>query len=164
MKESDKMSNQILATRIDNRLVHGQVGMSWANTIGANLIVVANDKVANDPVQQSLMEMVLSETIGIRFFTIEKTIRIIAKASPKQKILLVVKTPQDALRLLEGGVELKSINVGNMHFAEGKRRIHPLVSVTDDDVETFRKINAMGVQLEIRGIPNEKSVDLMTLI
>ena len=29
-------SPNILLTRIDNRLVHGQVGVTWTSTIGAN--------------------------------------------------------------------------------------------------------------------------------
>lgn len=49
----------ILLTRIDNRLVHGQVGVTWVNHLGANLLVVANDKVSEDEVQQNLMDMVL---------------------------------------------------------------------------------------------------------
>ncbi|MEM8267171.1 PTS sugar transporter subunit IIB, partial [Morganella morganii] len=50
----------ILMTRIDNRLVHGQVGVTWTNTLGANLVVVANDEAAADPVQQNLMDMVVA--------------------------------------------------------------------------------------------------------
>ncbi len=48
----------ILLTRIDNRLVHGQVGVSWTATLGANLILVADDGVAKDSLQQRLMKMV----------------------------------------------------------------------------------------------------------
>ncbi len=107
----------ILLARIDNRLVHGQVGMTWVNTISANLVIVANDKVAQDSVQQNLMEMVIPETVGIRFFSLEKTIRIIGKAAPWQKILLVVRTPQDALRLTVGGVPVKKWNIGNLHLS-----------------------------------------------
>nr|WP_328585505.1 PTS sugar transporter subunit IIB [Schleiferilactobacillus harbinensis] len=84
----------ILVTRIDNRLVHGQVGMTWVNTIGANLVVVANDDVAKDDVQQNLMTMVVPDTVGMRFFSIDKTIKVIGHAAPSQKILLVVRTPQ----------------------------------------------------------------------
>ena len=36
----------IVLTRIDNRLVHGQVATQWCGAIGANLILVANDEVA----------------------------------------------------------------------------------------------------------------------
>jgi len=38
----------ILLTRIDNRLVHGQVGVTWTSTIGANLLIVVDDDVAKD--------------------------------------------------------------------------------------------------------------------
>lgn len=69
------------------------------------------------------MEMVAPDCIATRFFSIEKTINVIEKASAKQKIFLVCKTPQDALRLVEGGVKITEINIGNMHFSEGKEQI-----------------------------------------
>lgn len=154
----------ILLTRIDNRLVHGQVGMTWTNTLGANLVVVANDEVAIDSVQQNLMDMVLPETVQIRFFTLEKTIRIIGKAAPHQKILLVVKTPEDALTLVEGGVPIEFLNIGNLHFSEGKQQLSSTVSVDKNDVETFRKLNQLGVKMEVKGIPSERGQDLMNLL
>ena len=154
----------ILATRIDNRLIHGQVGMSWTNTLGANLVIVANDEVAKDKLQQNLMEMALPTTVGVRFFTIEKTIKIIWKAGPHQKIFIVVKTPQDALRLVKGGVPIKEINVGNLHYEEGKKQIAPTVSVDEDDIKVFKELDKMGIKLDVRGIPNEKGSDLMELI
>lgn len=154
----------ILLTRIDNRLIHGQVGMTWTNTLGANLVIVANDEVSSDEVQQNLMDMVLPETAQSRYFTIEKTIRIIDKAAPRQKILLVVRTPQDALRLVEGGVPLKKINVGNLHFSEGKKQISPVVSVDEKDIETFRKLHDLGVELEVKGTPDDRGFDLMSKI
>ncbi|MDH5162225.1 PTS N-acetylgalactosamine transporter subunit IIB [Heyndrickxia oleronia] len=154
----------ILATRIDNRLVHGQVGVTWTNTLGANLVVVANDEVSTDTVQQSLMEMVLPDTVQARFFTIEKTIKIIGKAAPHQKILLVIKTPQDALKLVKGGVPIKEINVGNMHFAEGKKQLSATVSVDQDDIDTFKELDKMGIKLDVRGIPSERGRDMMDLL
>jgi len=145
----------ILITRIDNRLIHGQVGVTWVNHLGANLILVANDQVANDPVQQSLMEMVVPDAIATRFFTVQKTIDVIHKASESQHIFIVCKTPQDVLRLVEGGVTIKKVNIGNMHFSKGKTQISSTVSLDENDKATFRKLNALGVQLEIRRVPDE---------
>lgn len=101
-------SPNILLTRIDNRLVHGQVGVTWTSTIGANLLVVVDDVVANDDIQQKLMG-ITAETygFGIRFFTIEKTINVIGKAAPHQKIFLICRTPQTVRKLVEGGIDLK---------------------------------------------------------
>lgn len=154
----------ILLTRIDNRLIHGQVGVTWTNTLGANLVVVANDEVSEDEVQQNLMEMVLPDSVESRFFSLDKVIRIIHKAAPRQKILLIVRTPQDALKLVEGGVPIDKINVGNIHFAEGKKQISPTVSLDERDIDTFRKLNERGVELEVKGVPSEKGFDLITKI
>ncbi|MBP6125333.1 MAG: PTS N-acetylgalactosamine transporter subunit IIB [Leptotrichiaceae bacterium] len=154
----------ILSTRIDNRLIHGQVGMTWVNSIQANLVLVANDEVANDIVQQNLMDMVLPEGVQSRYFTIEKTINVIHKASVSQKIFIVIKTPQDALKLVEGGVPIKYINVGNMHFEKGKKQISSTVSLDDDDIETFKKLSQLGIELDVRGVPSDQRKNLMSLL
>lgn len=156
----------ILMTRIDNRLVHGQVGVTWVNVLGANLLLVANDSAAQDPVQQNLMDMVIAEGIQTRYFTLQKTIDIIGKAAERQKIFIVCKTPQDVLTLVKGGVPIKFVNVGNMHFSEGKKQIHKTVSVDDNDIAAFKELEKLGVTCEVRRVPDEsgeKIADLLNL-
>ena len=132
----------IRLTRIDNRLIHGQVATQWCGVVGANLLLVANDAVAADEFRQGLMSMAAPAYAQTRFFTIEKTINIIHKS------------PQDVLKLVEGGVPIKKLNIGNMHMAEGKRQVATSVAVDDDDVATFRKLQDLGVELEIKRVPD----------
>ena len=150
-------SPNILLTRIDNRLVHGQVGVTWTSTIGANLLVVVDDVVANDDIQQKLMG-ITAETYGfcIRFFTIEKTINVIGKAAPHQKIFLICRTPQTVRKLVEGGIDLKDVNVGNMHFSEGKKQISSKVYVDDQDLTDLRYIKQRGVNVFIQDVPGDQ--------
>ena len=146
----------ILLTRIDNRLVHGQVGVTWTSTIGANHVVVVDDVVAGDEIQQKLMG-IAAETygFGIRYFTIEKTINVIAKAAPHQKIFLICRTPDTVRKLLEGGVPLKDVNVGNMHFSEGKKQISSKVYVDEKDISDLRFIRDQGVNVFIQDVPGD---------
>lgn len=147
----------IVLTRIDNRLVHGQVGVVWTSAVNENLLLVANDATANDPLQQELMTATAeSSGVGIRFWTLEKTITTIAKASPRQHIFLVIKTPEDALKLVQGGVPIKEINVGNMHFSEGKEQISKKVFVDQADKDAFNKLIDAGVKVYIQDVPEEK--------
>jgi len=147
----------ILLTRIDNRLVHGQVGVTWVKSLGANLIVVVDDEVANDPLQQQLMKMTAEMAgVGIRFFTIEHTINIIHKASPSQKIFIVCKTPQVVRKLVDGGVPIKEVNVGNMHFSPGKKQLSKKVYVDDNDLEDLHYISSKGVEVYIQDTPDDK--------
>ncbi len=147
---------KILLTRIDNRLIHGQVGVTWVNHLGANLIVVVNDEVAKDEIQQNLMEMGVPDSIGTRFFTVQKTIDVIHRAADDQLIFIVCKTPEDVLKLVEGGVPIKKVNIGNLHFKEGKQQITSTVSIDENDKKAFRKLRDLGVSLEIRRVPDEK--------
>jgi PTS system N-acetylgalactosamine-specific IIB component len=143
----------ILLTRIDNRLVHGQVVTQWNSTIGANLILVANDKVADDPTQQGLMDMAAPHGVAMRYFSIQKTIDVIGQAADTQKIFLIVRDPIDVLKLVEGGVPITKVNVGNMHMAEGKRQVATTVAVDDADVAAFKKLQELGVELFIQRVP-----------
>ncbi|EYU13489.1 PTS N-acetylgalactosamine transporter subunit IIB [Photorhabdus aegyptia] len=154
----------ILMTRIDNRLVHGQVGVTWTNSLGANLVLVANDQAAGDLMQQNLMDMVVSDGVQTRYFTLQKTIDVIHKAAERQKIFIVCKTPQDVLTLVKGGVPIRFVNVGNMHFTEGKRQIHKTVSVDDSDMAVFRELEQLGVTCEIRRVPDEAGEPIAKLL
>lgn len=149
----------ILLTRIDNRLVHGQVGITWTRQLGANLIVVADDDSANDQLQQALMRVTAdSMNVGIRFFTLQKTIDVIGKASESQKIFLIVRNPQSARVLVEGGVPIKELNLGNLHFSVGKREISSKVYLDAKDEEDLAVIKSNGVNVFIQDVPNEKII------
>ncbi len=150
----------ILLTRVDNRLIHGQVGMTWVNHLGANLILVANDQVANDPVQQNLMDMAAPGTVETRYFTVQETIDKIHFAGDWQMIFLVVKTPQDALKLVQGGVSIDILNIGNMHFSEGKKQVTSTVSVDESDKAAIKGLLDAGVKIEIRRVPDEPVSDV----
>ncbi len=143
----------ILLTRIDNRLLHGQVATQWNSTLGANLILVANDEVSQNKMRQKLMDMAAPNGVATRFFSLEQTINVIHKASDRQKIFIICENPEDVLTLIEGGVPIDKVNIGNMHMSEGKKQVATSVAVDDKDVAAFKKIQEKGVQLEIRRVP-----------
>lgn len=154
----------IVLSRIDERLVHGQVGVQWVGFVDANIVIVVNDEVAQDTIQQNLMEMVLADGIAIRFWTVQQTIDNIHKASERQRILLVCRTPKDFRQLVVGGVPISNINVGNLHYVEGKKQVAKTVSVGAEDIEEFEQLQALGVKCTLQGVPTESATDLFTLI
>lgn len=152
----------IVWTRIDNRLVHGQVGNAWVGATGANLVIVADDMAATDKVQQQLMKMT-AESAGceIKFFTLEHTIDVFSRKTPKKSILMVVHDPAAARKLIEGGVPIKSVNVGNMHPGAGKEVYHETHVYADAaDVADLDAIKAAGVELFIQIQPTDHKYDL----
>lgn len=143
----------IKMVRVDERLIHGQ-GQLWLNALGVNLVIVANDEVSKSSIQQTLMKTVVPKSIGMRFFTVQHTCEIIHKASPRQSIFIVVKTPKDALALVEGGVPFKELNIGNIHYAEGKQKVNQFISLGDEDKAALRKMrDEYGITFNTRTTP-----------
>ncbi|MDD2469669.1 MAG: PTS galactosamine transporter subunit IIB [Bacilli bacterium] len=142
-------------TRIDNRLIHGQIIGQWATTIGANLILVADDLVVNNDLERDLMQ-IAAEAMGfqVRFFTVAKTIEIIHKASPNQKIFIVCRTPKEVARLIKGGVPIKKVNIGNMHVSQGKRSIGTKVYVDDEDMKDLNYIKSKVTEIFVQDTPS----------
>ena len=143
----------IQAIRLDERLIHGQ-GRLWISNLGVNLVIVANDEVSQSSIQQTLMKSLTPESVGIRFFSIEETCDKIFKASPRQSIFIIVKTAKDVLRLAEGGVPITKLNVGNIHFKEGKTKLTNFISVDKDDLDSLYQLqNKYNVDFNTRTTP-----------
>ncbi|WP_303972797.1 PTS sugar transporter subunit IIB [Streptococcus merionis] len=130
----------IVMTRVDERLIHGQ-GQLWIKSLDCNTVIVANDAVAEDRMQQTLMKTVVPASIALRFFTVQKVIDVIHKANPAQKIFIIVKDLPDALRLVKGGVPIKELNIGNIHNAPDKEMVTRSIFLSDDDKAIIRELS-----------------------
>ncbi|HIF9061317.1 TPA: PTS N-acetylgalactosamine transporter subunit IIB [Photobacterium damselae] len=156
----------IVWTRIDERLLHGQIRITWGKHSEANLILVANDDAADGPnaaFMQAGMKASAGGEYAVRFFSIQKTIDVIHKASPQQKIFILCNNPIDVARLVEGGVPITHCNVGNMHFHEGKRQIAKTVSVDEKDIDAFERMVARGVTCTVQNTPDQNPVPVLEL-
>ena len=70
-----------------------------------------------------------------------------------------METPEDALKLIEDGVEIGSVNIGNIHQTSGKEKVNESVFVDQNDIDTFKKIEANGKKLDFRTLPNDQAID-----
>lgn len=130
----------IIMTRVDERLIHGQ-GQLWIKSLNCNTVIVANDAVAEDNIQQTLMKTVVPASVAMRFFSVQKVIDIIHKASPAQVIFIVVKDLKDAQALIKGGVPITELNVGNIHNAPGKEQVTRSIFLGEEDRQIIRKLS-----------------------
>lgn len=157
------MSN-ILFARIDNRLVHGQVGTAWARFLDANLIVVADDEVLKDSTQMAMMKLLASTVgMGIRFFTLDQTVQKIPMAAPSQKIFLITRTPREIRYLIEHGLQINEVNIGNMHAGEDKKQINGNIFVNEEDISNINYIIAQGIRVYSQTTPSAPIEELKTL-
>lgn len=142
--------------RIDTRLLHGQVATAWTKTTKPTRIIVVSDAVAKDDLRKKMIEQAAPPGVRANVVPVEKMMKV-AK-DPRfgdTKALLLFETPQDALRAIEGGVDIKTLNLGSMAHTQGKVVLTKAVSMDKSDVETFDKLLSLGVEIDVRKVPSD---------
>ncbi|MGI1768734.1 PTS sugar transporter subunit IIB [Streptococcus uberis] len=156
---------KINLARIDTRLLHGQVATAWTPASKANRIIVASDSVANDELRKQLIKQAAPGGVKANVVPIEKLIEV--SKDPRfgnTHALILFETVQDALRAIEGGVEIGELNVGSMAHSTGKTMVNNVLSMDKDDVAAFEKLQSLGVKFDVRKVPNDSKKDLFELI
>ncbi|ENZ30682.1 MULTISPECIES: PTS system mannose/fructose/N-acetylgalactosamine-transporter subunit IIB [Clostridium] len=147
--------------RIDDRLIHGQVATMWTNELGATRIMVINDEVANNDMQKSLLRMAAPPNVSTSIITKETAVKNISDGKYKgQKVFIVVKSPLDILYLLNNGLDIKEINVGNMSAKSNTEVIKTTISVTKEEKEAFKELIERGVEVTAIMTPGAPKVYL----
>lgn len=155
----------IIHIRIDDRLIHGQVATLWTNELGATRIMVINDEVANNEIQKTMLRMAAPSNVSTSLITEEKAVNNINNGNYKgQKVLVIVKNPETVVRLMDQGLDIKKINVGNMSTRENTHHIKPSVSITPEEEQAFRVLLDRGVEITAVMVPTDKLVYLKDLI
>jgi len=146
----------LVLARIDCRLIHGQVVETWVPHVKANLLIVANDDLAANPMLRSVMELAVPVGIRVRFCRLDEVIAAIAEADRAgDRSILLVSNASDALKARKDGAAFDLLNIGNLHFAEGKVQISPSVFFAPEDFEALRWFRSHGVSVCVKGTPFE---------
>lgn len=151
--------------RIDDRLIHGQVATRWTKETNVNRIIVVSDEVAADNVRKTLLTQVAPPGVTAHVVDVAKMIRV--WNNPKygrDRVMLLFTNPADVERIVAEGVTVKSVNIGGMAFRQGKTQVNMAVSVDEKDIEAFKKLNARGIELEVRKVASDPKLKMMDLI
>ena len=155
----------IKLTRIDDRLVHGQVAFTWVTSLSIDCLIVANDKVAKDDFQKMALGLAKPPTAKLLILTLDNAIAFLNDAKSKNlKILLLVNSVNDAFTLSNGVAEIQSINFGGIRTKEGARHISKAIAVSDDDIAIINQMIEKGLELEVRQVPNDKKQLVKSLL
>ncbi len=155
----------IVFTRIDDRLIHGQVVEGWVNFLKATSILVADDKVAKNPLQCSIMEISAPQGLKVHIGGVEEICaRIRSTAFDAERAILLFSNPTDALRAILSGLDCRGVNIGGMHYTPGKIRLMDVLAVDAADLKAFNEIVKRGIKVDIQTVPTDKPVPLTKVL
>jgi mannose/fructose/N-acetylgalactosamine-specific phosphotransferase system component IIB len=149
----------VVLARVDDRLLHGQVVEGWTPYVQADLIVVVSDTVCLEKDRCRLMQLIVPDYIDLKVVPLEG-LGDLLKSSGDSNILLLFAGLDDVLSVLENGVDLQSINVGNLHNIKGGTEITPSVFLNTSDLDAVKHLVGKGIAVEAREVPDGTSFDL----
>ena len=131
--------------RVDDRMLHGQVAVTWVNQVAPDAILIANDEAATN--EMSKLAFKMAKPAGVK---------------------LAIKTVKDAAVLLNDprttGSQIQIINIGGVKKKEGSRQVAANVHMNEEDIAALRELNSLVDKVEIQMVPSESKTDVKKII
>jgi len=154
----------IVLNRIDDRLIHGQVVEGWVNFLKATWIFVADDTVASNALQRSIIELSVPQGLKVTVGRIDDICKQLKNSSlDTERVILLFSNPASFLQALKTGLDFTMLNIGGMHFTPGKRKLLDVLAVDDADLRALREISSRGIQVYVQAVPTQRPLPLETV-
>ena len=149
-------------TRIDDRLIHGQVMTAWIQYTMANEVVIVDDKVAKDEFSKMIMQSAMPKKIKLKVLSTQDAIEYLLDDPENAdiKYFLLVKTPHPILSMVKSGVDIKEVCIGGMGAKATRGPFYRNISASEDEIKCLKEINGLGVRVFARVLTDNKPVNL----
>jgi len=145
---------------MDNRLIHGQILVSWNSAFKIEHIIVTNDVVAGDPLQVTLLKAVAPLNAKVSVLSIKDCVAYCnTPEAPSENIFIIAKFPEDGLALVEAGLNMPTLNLGNQAFVRNSKKISNTVFLTESGVKALKKLHEKGIRITCRMMPSDSDTD-----
>ena len=160
------MTNEQFIVRVDDRLIHGQVLVGWASHYSLQRIIVCNDEIAENEWERNLLLMAAPGHIEAMASSVSDTFSFISTPDNLNNIntMVLLNSPRDLFRLAEAGLPPCQINIGGIHFDEGRVEYLPYLFLREDEAEMCRALIKQGFTLECRDLPTNARYDLASIL
>lgn len=149
----------IVAMHMDDRLVHGQVVMTWLPRVQANVVLVANNAVYNDKIRRSTMKLAVPSNTKIGFRTIAGAIQFLNNPqNSSYRVMVLTNNPLDAEKICKQVNGIEKITVGGIR--KNAPMIRDNLNLTLEDIDSFKRIMSKGIKVGMQPTPNHKFEDL----
>lgn len=152
---------ELVLTRVDERLIHGVICVTWAPNVNANKIIAVDDITASDDFLSSIMKS-CATNVEADILSVDQAV---AAWKDNQfgdgRILLIFKYIKDAIAAYEKGLEFSPLQLGWITSSAGRERINQALNLSADEVALLRKLEKdHGVPVKVQYSPQFESISL----
>lgn len=147
--------------RIDDRLIHGQVVVGWAQPLEIGFLVLVDDAVAGSDWEQDLYRMGVPPGMVVHFVDVASAVASIpAWQGDRRKGLVLTGDIDTMRRLCAASPTVRAVNLGGVHHAPGRRQRLRYVFLSDGEEQMLREMAGTGVVVTAQDVPASRPVPL----
>lgn len=155
----------IVFSRVDDRLIHGQVVTGWLRHYQAKRIIIVDDVVSKDEFMLGILEMAAPPGIEVNAYSISKSIEVLLDENNSDtRVLILVKSPVAILELVNAGVDIKHLNVGGMGSNPERSKLYRNIQASQVEIDALKELDKKGVDVEFRVVVDHKPVTLKEVL
>lgn len=155
----------IVLSRVDSRLIHGQVMTKWLQQSQANKIVVVSEELANDEFMRDIYLMSAPEGIKIDCLSEKDAVtKLTNLESDNSKILVLFPNLQTVLNIVENGVNIESLQIGGLGGAPNRKVVFQNITLDDDDVNILKNLINKKCNVYFQIIPEDNPQSAQSII
>ena len=146
----------IVCLRVDERLIHGQVAMTWTKELKLNGLVVASDEAASNGIQKMTLKMAVPEGIKCIIKSVEDVTTILDDPrSESMRLMVLIPMVKDAVTLCKRYKNIEMVNIGNAgKMTSGEKKIlSKEVMLTADELEALKELTELYPDTFFQGTP-----------
>ena len=148
----------IVLTRIDDRLLHGQVVVSWIPFLKTNEIVIVDDEYAKDAFMATLIKDAAPENVVVHVFSVNEAAEYLMKNDDGSRILILSRYIENISKLNELNVPINKVNIGGLGNTPGRKRYLNSIHLSDVELNVLKEIANKNIAVEIKMLPNDKAL------
>lgn len=153
----------ISLVRVDNRLIHGQVVEAWLPHLKVSRVVVADDEAASSPLIRAAMGLAVSSEVEVAIEPLAQ-LDFAQLSSDEVRTLVLVREVEGVLQARQRGLQVRALNLGNVHFASGRRQVSASVFLSQEELNRLRMLADEGIEVEARGVPTDRPVPMTEMV
>lgn len=144
----------IALSRVDSRLIHGQVIEAWLPYLKVERVVVADDAAAHDDLARAAYELAVPSEVEVVLAPVEK-LDFRALAADGVRTLVLFRDVRSAVFARERGLPDGTLNLGNVHAGPGRVAVSRSVFLDDADKQALQHLVDSGMQVQVQAVPAE---------
>ena len=136
--------------RVDYRLLHGQVAVSWTSALGADCILLVSDTVLNDKLRLQALSLAKPEGCKVVVKNTEDAVKALQSGvTDKYKLFVVCETIQQAGAVAKA-MGVKKINLATLPLARMPARSRRVCSLRPKTRHTSKSCSARAMNCSFR--------------